>query len=1014
MPRRVEEGQIPLTEGKRRPLSSETNPASNLIRKAKEIHPFSSNKTPICEDLKEICGFSPEDSQSVAAFLRKQDQSHWEKIAHLFPLKTEEVADEKQLKALTGFAGTAYSFLDKPGRRELKAQIEEAIICFAPPDRFKTAEAIIEWEKNVFQQERTVEPGKIRRHSQVIYESNTDQPPIYLPLLLKIIEPECFNQIGRIIKDSLSRQATSTLTPAILKHLDKSGILANCPPSVLSGLTECFVESGFINHRKGKYRLNARGKKTSNLDYEALKSVFLANELLSIPKGQEKIGSLEDIQSLYGDFHEKNKVPSPEFVFNQSSRKVLYLTDVLFGHKDLDMNFLIRAVNQIKAMPENLKPDLVVISGLIQGGFQFLEKNRRGALAGDLSSVNLQFQAAKLFVEELKKLNVPIIYNLADEDMAICQNYTIEAMRMLRHWAKPLGDREKTFITYWQIDQLKQSHAWQPNLNFQIEVVFPYCLRSGRRLRSADEVEILTGGELRIEEYLALHEARKILMAGGRLPSKYQRILEVDNIPLPGKKFTDFLITDGLNLKVSTQNKEYLSVVRHNLKFSDKPRYHNPVDVSLAISGQIQATGEKFADELVIQHQGIGLGIRVGETWAIATPAFQRPDLNQKSSLFNVIGDPTNRQITTRRFWFSPGLTMHEFRDDGSYGVDIINETLLEKSDSPHRITMAFPMDWQEGSITARPDLQVKYIDYLFSKILPDNPLLIIFTGDIIQGRNYINMPNENYSTMLIPIDKQGTFVAGFLEKGLQHVPQTHWQNIQRVGVVPGNHELNSGYWTLGASHSHYLVDLFRKYVPETDKVKFYDGLDTTSGDYVKTFTGFEPNIANYGVFIQHLILEKSGKGGGNRPAIFQALELFQGINDLAKNIDFGVFGHWHHPMYGLFGDKVAVVGPALAGLSAYELNRAYRPRIGAVLLHLGGKLPPTLDFLSTETLIQHEIKDGYFSGESLADRGFHDSPDFNPQRHGFANRSQPQSALQKSLWQMVDELTYPVKGTLG
>jgi hypothetical protein len=1017
MPKRIEDGgitpqQIPLPEGK-----TEAGPAPNLLKKVRKVSPFSSVKAERGEGLNEFLGLSLEDSQAVAGFLKKQDKNHWEKVAHLFPLDAEKPAltQAKQLKALIDLAQAAYPFLDRPTKQNLKEQVGKILIQSAPLNQLTAAEALIEWQKKTYRQDRTIEPKKTNGGSRILYESATNQPPIYLPRLLEILEPAYFDQLGGVIKQVLSEK-TDSLSPASLKHRDKSGFLANCSAEVLSGLTECFVEAGFVGHtKKNKFRLTSRGKKTNHLDYEALKSVSLAAQLLSLPKEKGEIGSLEDIQSLYEGYRQEVKVASPEFILNQPSRKVLYLADVLFGHKDLDMDFLIQAVNQIKAMPEKLKPDLIVVSGLVQGGFQFLEKSRRAALAGDFSSVNLQFQAARLLIEELRGLGVPIIYNLADEDMAICHNYTIEALRMLRHWAKPLGDRDKNFLTYWQIDQLKQTRAWDFHLNFQIEVVFPYCLRSGRRLRSADEVESLTGGELRIEEYLALYEARRILISGGTLPPEYRRILDVDNIPLPGKNFGDFLITDGLNLQVSTTNEKYLSTIRHNLKFSASPRYQNPIDVSLSIAGQIQATGEKFADELVTQHQGIGLGIKAGNTWAILTPPLQRPDLNQKSSIFGVNGDPTRRQITTRRFWFSPGVTMHEFRDDGRYAVDILNETLLDKSDSPNRVTMAFPMDWQEGSITARPDLQVKFMDYLFSEILPDHPLYMVFAGDIIQGRNYVNMPNENFSTLLIPIDRQAMFVSNFLERELRHIPQSHWGNVQLIGVVPGNHELNSGFWTLGASHSHYLVDLFRKYMPETGKVKFYDGLETTAGDYLKTFTGFEPDIANYGVYIQHLILEKGAKGGGGeRPPIYQALELFQGINGLAKNIDFAVFGHWHHPMYGLFGDKVAVVGPALAGLSAYELLRAYRPEVGALLLHLGGKLPPTIDFLSKQTLLKHEIKDGYFSAESLADHGFQDSPGFDVSRHGFANRGLPQSALQKALWQMVDEITYPVKATLA
>jgi hypothetical protein len=160
-------------------------------------------------------------------------------------------------------------------------------------------------------------------------------------------------------------------------------------------------------------------------------------------------------------------------------------------------------------------------------------------------------------------------------------------------------------------------------------------------------------------------------------------------------------------------------------------------------------------------------------------------------------------------------------------------------------------------------------------------------------------------------------------------------------------------------------------------------------------------------MLLQHMILERGGKGGGTKPPVFQAQTLYEGQGDLVKNIDVSVFGHWHHPQYGLFGNKLAVVSPALAGLSGYEWMRGYRAVLGGSLIHLGGGLPPQVEFLSADTLNRHEIQNGYFSPKSLKKEGFKDDKHFDVVSHGFADRRSPKSALQKALWNIGSEILY-------
>jgi len=156
---------------------------------------------------------------------------------------------------------------------------------------------------------------------------------------------------------------------------------------------------------------------------------------------------------------------------------------------------------------------------------------------------------------------------------------------------------------------------------------------------------------------------------------------------------------------------------------------------------------------------------------------------------------------------------------------------------------------------------------------------------------------------------------------------------------------------------------------------------------------------------VRHMPLEKNGgKGGGGSP-IDGAAQFLAGVEDLSSEVDALVTGHWHQKQMGVFGDKVAVTAPSLAGESGYEFVRGYRPNQGAVFLNLGGGLPPEVEFLSERTFQQHKITDGWFSDKHLRSLKFTTDHHFDPGRNGFAHRESPHNALQKVLWKFIDDI---------
>jgi hypothetical protein len=638
--------------------------------------------------------------------------------------------------------------------------------------------------------------------------------------------------------------------------------------------------------------------------------------------------------------------------------KVLHLSELLIGHKDADINFYKQVLDEAQA----LQPDAIVLSGLVQGDFKYIEKRRRTTLVPELANMDAQFRGAKEMIDLAVAAGVPVIYNLSNDDRRIAEEYTVETMRKLHEIEKAEG------MPYWKVDQMRAQPSWNDHLKFQTEVAFPYCLSQGRRLLTAAEND-------GVDEYFELYSGKK-------------------PIPTP-----DFLVTHDLDLQLDNSSQ----MIRHNLNFSNLPMYQTHLQVPIDVVAQMKANGAPLPNLVITQHQQEAVGINVDDTWVVSLGGLIRAGrfMRSNSSVTDAPGDISRRQTASRRRISSPTATMHEIDADGTHKVTLFNEKLLEKADSPQRETLATGIDWQNGSPTARPDLQVKLMDWWFNRVLPERPMHLFFGGDIVQGRNYSDFANESESLGLISMEAQEKFVEEMILHALTSLDPVNADNLKRVGVIPGNHEWNSGTtkWH-GYSFSSYLRRLFQDKTPAA--VKQYSAMVTPEGEYLRTWTAKE-QIGNYGVVVQHLPLERGAKGNSGIP-IYQAHGYVKGAGQLMKDVDVLEFGHWHHPQYAMTGDKLAVISAAMAGLSGYEFMRGYRAMLGATLIHLGGGLPVEVEFVSKKALENHDIKDGYFSNTNLTAEGFHDDADFNPHRHGIWQPNFPKSGLQKAILQLRDQ----------
>ncbi len=723
---------------------------------------------------------------------------------------------------------------------------------------------------------------------------------------------------------------------------------------------------------------------------------------------QKHMQSLSEVDDAHKKFNKLRTVDKLHVDIKGKSARVMHLTELLYGHKDADLDFAERALSHLEALPAKERPDVVVVSGLIFGNFQNREKNNRRVKT---MSVHKQLGEAKEFIERLQKMGMTVVYNKSDNDQKVIEDYTYDAVRILQGIARENGDDWPT--SYAAFDQAQQSHLWQKNFEFQWDVVFEYMLRCGRRLSTKEEVQRDTGEE--IEEYLLLIDAYGRLESGQELTDLQRQVLVVENIPHRRRTQDHLIVTDDYNLDLETAGKRTSLSGRHEFRQTATSMVKDPTKAARLIISQMEAIGEKVPDAFVIENAQHSVGMMHGNTLITATPGLTTYNFDS-SSFARVQSDKAERIAKSRGELNQAGIQQIEFHDDGRISIHLMNDTLMNLAAKTEEPSAAiFFSDWQTGSVTARPDLAAKAMDYVLHSVLMKEKGMLFMNGDIIQGRNYPEMPNENPNMGLITIDSQQEFVYTMLREILEKMPKQAKHNLEGVHITPGNHEWNSGHDRHGSTHSMFLKILFNEASERIFKTTLHSYDTVRAGtSHFKSYTAVA-ELAAHKILAQHIMMERGGKGSGELPINQFATMVSSSTGPLMKELNLMGAGHYHHPSYMMTSNKIGVINGSLAGLSGYEWWRGYNPVLGASIVHLGGNRPPEIEFLTPEFLYNYKCK-GAYSDSSLRSKGFTTDRTFDPNKHGFGRilvttgeRSErmPQSAIQKRLWDVVDHILW-------
>ena len=717
---------------------------------------------------------------------------------------------------------------------------------------------------------------------------------------------------------------------------------------------------------------------------------------------------------IYQEDLERSRVETYEIDTKRGRASVLHMSELLIGNQDSAIDTYRNVLEQTSNLDEDTYPDLIVMSGIVQGDFKYFHKSRKETLAPGFSSMAKQFAEARKLLGEARKI-APVIYNMGDDDIRIAKDYTVEVFRRMHQLQKDFvksNDSDEVpelGLSVSSLDKMKQHPMWNEHYQFQLSTIYPHTLRLGRRLYVGSELSELTDGEINVDEYFLLFEASKRSSEGKPLTNQQKslmKLIEKEYESLGEDELYDLEITRNFNLSIKTKNAEYLDWIRHYLNQTPEVRPKNHIGTPLGILGLLASRGEAVPDMIVTQNNLETMAISHQDTYAVSVSGLLRTMnyLHRQGSRTDARSDISRKIITGKKQIAEPGAQIHTRTDEGNHIITILNDVQYEKSFSlSERMTIVGLCDLQHGSITARPDLLVKYLDYIRARVIGERTTAIFFGGDMLHGRNYPNFPSESQLTGLMAMDSQEDFTMRIFKEAFGDLTQEELAAVTSVLVQPGNHEWNSGTtkWH-GYSFTTYMRSVFEKMFARagyTDEeiskiVESHEASITNKGEYITGYTGIK-YFGDIGVLIQHYLMEKGASSG---IPVQQTEGFVKGLGELARNLDVFMQGHWHHPQLLVTGSKIGVGMGSIAGMSDFELKRGLRSTIAGTLIHIGGGQPPQVEFISHEALLNRVVKTGNFKSRALKKEGFFDDEGFDPVRHGLYIPGAPKSAIQKKV----------------
>lgn len=936
-----------------------------------------------------------------------------------------DISQPSSLETLADIGLNIYPRLKRKPQKEVSNIIRNAVLDTNSENHILAADTWASWLVNTKENgfSGTLDPG------EEIDFKNYGRKSKFLETFFPLMAPEEFDTYGQFLLHATDKEESKQTLESLLSNYKDilNPTLQKMPISVLNGMTESFVEAGVITKSaSGIIRQTSKADETS-LTYDYLLQVTRAQKRIEKINAiyintHEPIRNLEDIVQVYQKHNEAKPMTELSIEIKGKSLRTLRIAGIGLGHQDTAVDFISNLVKRVKNMPEDKKPQVIVINNLLAGAFENRQKNLKPALVEGLRTMEKQFSAGRVVLDELQSLKIPIYLNLGSPDWEIARDIVL---RMLRYQFQLVGH-----VSYYEQDELQRLQEWSKYDKFVVDVALPYCLRKGEVL-SAPHLLIL------LDVYDKLVEA-KHLGQRPNITAYEQSIVDINNIPFPGKiDFGDNLfILDSTALSLGNKKYSQRAVYFGDFNLSNStqpPLYQEPMKslttrvIQSLAAGKIKP-GDSYT--LLNQHEFIALALDGQGTWVESMPGTQEDTFLVNRASRNRQLDNSRRQATTRRRLATVETPIVETKPYRRL-YHFMNDELMDLAGSADRTSIIMNGDEQIGSVTARPDLMIKAWDIATEK-LKENKIIWGHFGDESHGNNYKEKIQQEVAVgMQASLDHQVLTTNILLTLAFNHVSEEYMKNIVDLLLFPGNHQLNSGFGRYGTTYMDSLAQTWNDIARQKHsplRASLSNNVVTGDGSFYQGWVG-NLQVGGYKGIAQHYPLKKGGKGMNGLP-IYQSWPLLESFVENAAGINFFHFQHYHQSSIHLVAGKIATIGPSKAGQSEFEHYLGHRSTPGMMMYHLGGGLPPAVEFLSSQALLYHKISDeNYFSDKNLRDLGFTTDKNFSPIRDGFIPwvapfsaetllhgmpERHPQSALQKYLWALATNIPLQAHTTIG
>ncbi|PIR52120.1 hypothetical protein COU77_02095 [Candidatus Peregrinibacteria bacterium CG10_big_fil_rev_8_21_14_0_10_49_16] len=845
--------------------------------------------------------------------------------------------------------------------------------------------------------------------------------------LENVLDPSVYDRLGQFMYMGI---ATSPQQKIDTTYLEENDAILGIPSEIAEQMMQSFLKRGVLKETASKYSLNKKILQTTGLrpGWELMQVMDGVEKITkdAMAHGQESAEGLIDNTSVekettggkfleriakrYREYREKRTVKKLEFDFqDKEDIRLMDLSNIQFGHAMLDVEFLQEMKERINTLPPDHIPDVIVVDGVLYGNYQFQKKKRQRLKVAPTSE---QYDAAaELFnwLEYLQqKHGTKLICNMSDEDEHLVEHYAVDTtMRIAQlereraRAAASSGEEMEIGLTpYWRVEQIKQSSLYMHNFDLQWDVALPYS--------------VVTGHQLTANEYDLLIDTYKKLVRGETPSDHAQEVLEIDKIPLPGKKIEDqdLIFTDDFEALCKRAGKRPL-VIRgtQSMRATRSSMVQDPMGALRAVIGHKQSQrkirkrinkeprpDENPPDAWAVYDQNVFSAENIGGehgVLAYSTGTLRRGQMDLSSYSRGVQDDNMWRALLNRKDCVTPTVTTIGFGADGSRYYDIYNETfnaLSETSESPKRTAVVNISDWQVGSITCAADYLVKMLTMaLHTLTRTHDEVIILLNGDLFHGHNYKMAAQEgNPFGMPFPRDQQ-VFVSDLLENILSKVPRKLKQKIKVVHITDGNHEWNSGEAYYGNSYLHPVELIFRHHSDNTYDTLYHKyGFERGRNGIVMKGSMMTEKAGGFNVWMRHYLLERGMKGSGSNPAL-QGRTLFPSQGNQMENVDIVPYSHFHNMRLLSVGDKIVKGNPCVAYPSYYESMRAYFSQIGFTYTSVGGGKPVRITEVTAAALDNYNIPDeAFYSEKNLEREGYYTDKDWDPMNDSLANTMIP------------------------